>query len=273
MSEDGNDTSSTSGAGGGDLNRALVPAVAVLAVPAIIIASLLFWLVPGPWWLGIPVGIAVAVLFVWLRARRADEIVLSGLGGGLLQADGAVRLENLVQGLSLAGGVVEPNVIVLSDQARNAMAVKRQDRNHLVVTQGLLDALEVVELEGLVAELLSRLKNGDAEAATVGAALYGGPILDGPFASVLGPIARAMLGGLLAADRDLEADRQAVSLTRYPPGLLGALAAIRRGDVTPSTFSDGQSHLWIADPAMETKGAENNLRAPLGLRIDVLAEL
>lgn len=242
-------------------------------MPAVIVAVLLFWLLPGPWWLGIPLGIAAAALFVWFRARRADEIVLSRLGGGLLHADGAVRLENLVQGLSLAGGVVEPNVTVLSDQARNAMAVRRQGRNHLVVTQGLLDALEVVELEGLVAELLTRLKNGDAEAATVGAALYGGPLLDGPLASVLGPIARALLGGLLAADRDLEADRQAVSLTRYPPGLLGALAAIRRGEVKPAAYSDGQSHLWIADPSVEANDAEHTVRAPLGLRIDVLAEL
>ena len=258
----------TTAAGGGtgqELNRALVPAVVALAVPLVVIFVLLLWLLPGPWWLGVPLGVVAAALIVWLRARRADEIVLSRLGGGLLRPDGAVRLENMVQGLSLAGGVIEPNLVVLSDQARNAMAVRRHDRNHLVVTQGLLDAVEVVELEGLVAELLSRLKNGDAEAATVGAALYGGPILDGPLASVLGPFGRALLGRLLATDRDLAADRQAVSLTRYPPGLLGALAAIRRGDVRPTAYSAGLSHLWIADP--------NGDRASLGLRIDVLAEL
>jgi len=138
-----------------------------------------------------------------------------------LKTDGAARLENLVQGLSLAGGVEEPQVVVLSDPARNAMAVRNGGRNRIVVTQGLLQSLEVVELEGVVAELLTRLKNGDAEAATLGAALFGQPILDGPLRSVLGPVARMGLGRLLSADRDLEADRQAVRLTRYPPGLHG----------------------------------------------------
>ncbi|MEM7322879.1 MAG: hypothetical protein AAF531_07330 [Actinomycetota bacterium] len=273
MSDDVQSVGSESGGGGRDLNRALIPAVLALAVPAIIVCSLLFWLIPGPWWLGIPVGLAIAAGAVWLRVRRADEIVLSRLGGGLLHPDGAVRLENLVQGLSLAGGVVEPGMTVLSDQARNAMAVRRNGRNHLVVTQGLLESLEVVELEGLVAELLTRLKNGDAEAATVGAALYGGPILDGPLASVLGPVARTLLGGLLDADRDLEADRQAVSLTRYPPGLLGALAAMRRGDVSPAADSAGLSHLWIADPDVADAPQGAAARASLGLRIDILAEL
>lgn len=273
MSDDVNSGEVGSRSGGRDLNRAVLPAFVALAVPLMLIGILLFWLIPGPWWFGIPLGIAIAAVAVWLRVRKADEIVLSKLGGGLLHADGSVRLENLVQGLSLAGGVVEPNLIVLSDQARNAMAVRSRGQNHLVVTQGLLQALEVVELEGLVAELLTRLKNGDAEAATVGAALYGAPILDGPLSSVLGPVARGVLGGLLAADRDLQADRQAVSLTRYPPGLLGALAAIRRGEVKPAAYSRGLAHLWIADPSVETKDAAVSVRAPLGLRIDVLAEL
>lgn len=270
MSDDLNRNAVSSGV---DLTKAVLPAFVALAVPVVLVAVILFWLVPGPWWIGIPVGLAVAAVGVWLRVKRADEIVLARLGGGLLQADGEERLKNLVNGLSLAGGVEEPNVVVLSDQARNAMAVRNQGRNHLVITQGLLAALEVVELEGLVAELLTRLNNGDAEAATIGAALYGAPILDGPAAPVLGPLARQLLTRLLEDDRDLAADREAVTLTRYPPGLLGALAAIRRGEPTPGAYSEGLAHLWVADPSAEGAGGVDAARSPLGLRIDVLAEL
>ncbi len=261
---------------GVDIAPSFALAVAVVAIPLVVIGWLLFAILPGPWWLGVLLGLIVAVGLVWLRLRNAASGVLTKLGGGLLQADGSVRLENLVRGLSLAGGVEEPEVVVLADPARNAMAVRSPigsgSRNHLVVTQGLLETLEVVELEGVVAELLTRLRNGDAEAATVGAALFGQPILDGPLSAVLGPVASLGLGKLLRDDRDLEADRQAVSLTRYPPGLFGALKQIGEGDVTPKSYSRGLAHLWLIDPGHDGSSLGVG-RAPLDLRIDVLAEL
>lgn len=245
----------------------------MIAIPLMIIGVVLFALVPGPWWLGLIVGLVIAGLVVLLRWQRADQVVLSKLGGGLLRPDGAVRLENLVQSLSLAGGVEEPDVVVLSDPARNAMAIRNRGRNRLVVTQGLLAGLGVVELEGVVAELLTRLKNGDAESATVGAALFGQPILDGPLKPVLGPVAGFALARLLADDRDIEADRQAVRLTRYPPGLFSALKIMGEGDLSPKATTDGLAHLWLVDPRGSGTPVAERSRASLDLRIDVLAEL
>ena len=213
----------------------------------------------------------IAAAIVAVRLNSADRIVMSGLGGGLHKPEDGVRLNNMVSSLSLAGGVEEPTLVVLSDDARNAMAVRARSRNHLVVTQGLLANLEVVELEGLVAELLARLRNGDAEAATVGAALFGVPLLDGPVAPLLGPLARVGLGRLLRDDRDLTADREAVSLTRYPPGLHGALRTIAAGSHRPAADRAGLSHLWLVDP--RAGGDQADSRASLDLRIDILAEL
>ena len=102
-------------------------------------------------------------------------------------------------------------------------------------------------------------------------------MLDGPMAPVLAPVAKVGLGRLLREDRDLEADRQAVRLTRYPPGLHAALAKIGEGDAKPMSSTPGQAHLWLVDPSAESAAvlsAEDEVhRAPLGLRIDVLAEL
>ncbi|MGH1491691.1 MAG: hypothetical protein ACRBK7_20235 [Acidimicrobiales bacterium] len=264
------------GGDGIDLAPSFALAVALIALPLIVVGCIFFAIIPGPWWIGIPLGLLIAAGLVWLKLRSAATGVLSKLGGGLLQADGSVRLENLVRGLSLAGGVEEPEILVLSDPARNAMAVRSPTggdaRNHLVVTQGLLQSLEVVELEGVVAELLTRLKNGDAESATVAAALFGQPILDGPLSAMLRPIASIGLGRLLSDDRDLEADRQAVSLTRYPPGLFGALRTMSQGDVAPKSYTEGLAHLWLIDPTHTTAG-QLAPRTPLDLRIDVLAEL
>lgn len=253
------------------VNKALAIAIVAAAIPAALIGAILMALLPGPWWLGLFLGVAIAAAVVTIRFLSADHRILGSLGGGLLRADGLERLQNLVQGLSLAGGVEEPSVTVLSDEARNAMVMRHRGRNHLVVTQGLLGSLGVVELEGVVAESLVRLKNGDAEAATAAAALFGRPMLDGPMRAGLQPLARFGMKGLLADDRDLEADRQAVEITRYPPGLLGAYQAMGQGELQPKANTEGLSHLWLVDP-VAADAPLDRVRAPLDLRIDVLAE-
>ena len=48
--------------------------------------------------------------------------------------------------------------------------------------------------------------------ALVGAALLGRFLVDGPLGAALAPIGWSALERLLSADRDLEADRQAVTL-------------------------------------------------------------
>ncbi len=258
---------------GAAVGPALAIATAVVAIPIVILLVILFGLLPGPWWLGLLLGPLIAAAVVWSRYAGAEQRILSKLGDAVHSADGAPRLENLVQSLSLAGGVEEPDLVVLNDDARNAMALRNRGRNRLVVTRGLLESLEVVELEGVVAELLTRLRNGDAESATLGAALIGEPMLDGPFSSVLKPVADLGMGRLLRDDRDLLADREAVRLTRYPPGLLSALKTMGEGDVAPVDASRGLAHLWLVEPRSGKSTAMETNRAPLDLRIDVLAEL
>lgn len=258
---------------GSELTNAYLPAFAVLAVPAVIVGILLGALLPGlSWWMGLVAGLVVAGIAVWLVGRRADQLVLSSLGPSVPRSEYPERLTNMVDGLTLSGGVIEPSLVLIDEPARNAMAVRRADRNHLVVTTGLVSSLGVVELEGAVAELLTRLRNGDAEAATVGAALLGRFLVDGPLGVVLAPLGWSALDRLLSADRDLEADRQAVTLTRYPPGLLRALQAIESGDSRVGAATAGTAHLWLADP-IEATSEQTDRRVPLSLRIDALAEL
>ncbi len=259
---------------GSEVAPAAALTFAVIAVPALLIGAGLFALVPAvPWWLGALLGLVVAAVAVWWLAERADRSVLGAVGPGLPESRHPVRLVNMVDGLTLAGGVIAPSLVVVDDPARNAMAVRRRDRNHLVFTTGLVDALDVVELEAAVAELLTRLRNGDAETATLGAALVGRPLIDGPLGPALAPVAAGVLRRLLPPDRDLEADRQAVTLTRYPPGLINALASLRDHEMAPRSVTDGTSHLWLADPASEAAPSGEETRAPLSLRIDALAEL
>ncbi len=257
-----------------ELAPALLAAFAVFAVPLVLIGLVLGALLPAmPWWLGALLGLLVAAGTVWWLADRADQFVLRSLGTLVPDGDHPVRLTNMVDGLTLAGGVITPAVLVVDDPAANAMAIRRKDRNHLLFTTGLVDALDVVELEAAVAELLTRLRNGDAETATVGAALVGRPLIDGPIGAVASPVGDRAITRLLPSDRDLEADRQAVGLTRYPPGLIKALERLQGRDLSPAAGTAGTAHLWLADPQGGTTSTGDDRRAPLGLRIDALAEL
>ncbi len=257
-----------------EVSPGLVPlglAALALALPLVIVLVVLAALVPGvPWWLGLLVGLAVAAAAVVHRLRSAHDVVVDHL----LSRHGAVssvRLTNMVQSLALAAGVAEPEAFVLDSEAVNAMIVARSDEATLLVTRGLDQRLEPVELEAVVAELLVRQRNGDAEAATIGAALYRLPLL-GPLSQLtITPVAPMGLGRLLTDERDLEADRQAVTLTRYPPALLGALMKIKGQPRRPADIGSGCDLLWLVEPDPVADSSET--RSPLELRIDVLAEL
>ena len=272
MPESGVDADQTNQSDGSDGRpvAAIALAGATVAVPLAVVGALVFAVLPGPFWVGIVLGLLVAAAVIWLWLRAADRVAMARIDGGLPDSADVERLTNLVSGLALAAGVAEPEVRVLPDPARNALVAARSGRNHLAVTTGLLDHIDPIQMEGLVAELLIRLKNGDAEAATIGAALFGRPMLDGPLAPLLRPLATRGLDLLLDPDRDLTADRHAVSLTRYPPGLLAALQIISQGELRPSASTDGVAHMWLVDP-VDGAGSSSS-RSGIDLRIDVLAE-
>jgi Zn-dependent protease with chaperone function len=245
-----------------------------LAVPVVIVACVILAVIPGvSWWVGIPVGLVIAGAIVLLRLRRAADLVLAQLGATPASTDAYPRLHNLTEGLSLAGGVSEPELYVIDDPGRNAAAVAQGSRSAVVCSTGLLDALDRISLEGVLAEVLVRIRSGDAEAATLGAALYG-DLLRGPLAAIGRPAAVFGLRRLLADDRDLSADRAAVALTRYPPGLLSALTVIREGSPTTATADASNEHLWLVPPATVNAVSDTTVEgSPLDLRIDVLGEL
>lgn len=257
--------------GSGISNRGvLAVTVAALAVPLAVVLVVLAAIVPGvPWWIGIVLAVAVASALVIVRLRGAYQRVLATIGAVPAKEDDHPRFHNIVQGLSLAGGVGEPDLYVIDDPARNAAAVARGPSRAIVATTGLLAAIDRIALEAVVAECLVRIGNGDAESATVGAALFG-PLIDGPAR----PLGVYGLRRLLSDDRDLAADRAAVALTRYPPGLSSALGAIAAGPVRPTRVPGHHDLLWLVPPPAIDPAGPVPVEVPsLSLRMDVLGEL
>ena len=78
------------------------------------------------------------------------------------------RLHNIVEGLCIAAGLPKPKLYVVDDPAPNAFATGRNPKHSsLAVTTGLLQMMNRVELEGVIAHELSHVKNYDILAGTV----------------------------------------------------------------------------------------------------------
>jgi len=220
-------------------------------------------------------GAAMLVLgAIWLGANLrlgSPKALGDALGGRRVGEGDEPRLVNIVEGLCVANGLTVPELRVLADDAPNAIVLGRKPtRAVLFCTTGLLEVLDRIELEAVVAHELAHLKRGDLQIAarsTVAAGLLG----------ALTPAAARFVVRLGGPEREALADGAAAMMTRYPPGLVGAL---RKLGAAPSTRPDGLSTrtarltaaLWCVplDEAAPRRTVEGLL--DLNLRVAALAE-
>lgn len=222
-----------------------------------------------PFWIGLLIGPALAVGVIWFVLRHSVDRLLVVLGARALADNEYPQYDNIVEGLALSTGLVEPDLYVIDDPALNATSLDWAGDRAIAITTGLLDACDRIELEGVIAGLLIRLKQGDAERATLGATLFGRPVIDSPMGSIASPIARVAFGRLFDPDREIAGDQGAVSVTRYPPGLSAALARMEIGPYEPQRTSPGLQHLWFAPPRPDAAVPHT----PINWRLDVLSEI
>jgi heat shock protein HtpX len=203
------------------------------------------------------------------RAQPADEVTYA-------------RLHNLVEGLCIAGGLPKPRLYVIDDPAPNAFATGRNPQHAAVaVTTGLLEKMNRVELEGVLAHELSHIKNYDILVSTIavtmvglvailadiavrmlwwggGRRMYGDRDRQGGAAGillipalallVLSPLIAKAMQAAVGRRRESLADMSGVELTRYPPGLISALEKLRDDSTVVASHSRATAHLWIEEP-------------------------
>jgi heat shock protein HtpX len=205
---------------------------------------------------GLGAGLAVAVLVANLAPGLGERSALQRSGARPADPDRQPRLYNLTQGLCGQAGLPVPRLYLVDTDAANAFAVGRDPaRSALVVTSGLLALLNRVELEGVLAHELAHIQSGGARLGSAAVILGGLP----------GPLARLLALGT-APSRLFDADTSAAYLTRYPPGLAGALAKLA---AAPPTLGDpGLDHLWLVAPRPDAA-----THAPVADRIASLRDL
>ena len=241
-----------------------LPVLAVLAGLVVAIAVL-----PAA---GAAIAAVGLVVLVADLAIGAPARLLGRLAAHPLDAEREARLVNLVDGLCAGGGLPLPELRLIDDAAPNAIVLGRDaERAVLVCTTGLLDLLDRMELEAVVAHELAHVKRGDLTVAARATAALG-------LAALLVPGSGELVMRAAGREREALADLAGVRLTRYPPGLVAALEKI---EAAPTVRPAGISHslarltacLWFA-PLVEAAAPDGTAGVlDLRLRAAALREL
>jgi heat shock protein HtpX len=243
----------------------------------------------GP--IGIAIALVVAIATTWGAYWRSDTVALRISRAHEATVEDFPRYHNIVEGLCIASGLPKPRLYVIDDPAPNAFATGRNPRNSAVaVTTGLLDKMNRIELEGVLAHELSHVKNYDILVSTLAVTMVGVVALladlgvrmlwwgggrsthrdfdnrngggGGPqviFALVgfallaLSPLIAVLMQRAVSRRRETLADVSGVEMTRYPPGLISALEKLRDDSTVVHATSRATAHLWIEQPSAQTE--------------------
>lgn len=219
--------------------------------------------------LSVALGLVLAGALAVAAYEKSDGIVIAGSHAKPADPVVHARLHNLVEGLCVTAGLPKPAVSVIDDRATNAFSVGRSPRRAtLVVTSGLLEKLNRIELEGVLAHELSHVKNHDILPATLAA------ILVAPVSRLLpAPAGAGLVQRAVGSRRQTLADLNAVSCTRYPPGLIAALGKLRDADTAVGSATRANAHLWLAPALPAGTPRRVDLGPSLEQRIAALQEL
>jgi len=189
----------------------LLPLAFIVALGALCLAGLA---VVGALRLGLVILAASLVLggLVVAAGTLGPPANVERLLGAHRAPDGSQpRVENLVEGLCATFGVSHPPLFVLDDDRVNLAMVVMGSGPAMVVTTGLIQHLDLIELEGVLAHGLAHLRLDDVRRGTLAATLP----------SVLGnAVVRHRLAG---RGRLLRADEVAAVSVRYPVGIAAVL--------------------------------------------------
>ncbi len=242
----------------------LLPVLAVLAGVVIAIVVL-----PAA---GAAIAVVGLVVLVANHAIGSPARLVGRLATYPADDEREARLVNLVNGLCAAGGLPVPELRLIDDVAPNAIILGRDaERAALVCTTGLLDLLDRMELEAVVAHELAHVKRGDLRVAARATAALG-------LAAVLVPGSGEVVMRAAGREREALADLAGVRLTRYPPGLVAALEKIGAAPtVRPAGIGSSVARLtaclWFA-PLVEGAPPEGTAGVlDLQLRAAALHEL
>lgn len=232
---------------------------------------------------GAIIAFAIALVMAWSSYFYGDRIVLRVSGARPAPREEFPQYHNVVEGLAIAAGIPKPKLYIVPEEAPNAFATGRSPEHASVgVTQGLLETLNRVELEGVIAHELAHVRNRDILFGTLVATLVGVVVLLAEFArrsffwggmrggrrsgrggggagailiivglvlAILAPLGAQLIRVAVSRRREYLADADGALLSRYPPGLASALRKIAQNTKPMRATNNATAHLWLSKPS------------------------
>ncbi|HPF86249.1 MAG TPA: zinc metalloprotease HtpX [Aminivibrio sp.] len=249
----------------------------------------------GDWLTGVIIAVAVAGLYFFISWRFGASMILASSGAKEISHDEAPQLWNVVEELSIAGGMPMPKVYLIEDEAMNAFATGRDPQHASVaITRGLLEKLNREELQGVMAHEMSHVRNYDIRFAMLMAVMVGSIVLLADVVrrslfyssfggrrrsrdsrgggqaqailaivavvlSIIAPLLASLIQLAVSRQREYLADASAVELTRNPAGLISALKKLTADTAELKGASQGMQHLYIVNPLLKKKKGKDSL--------------
>ena len=214
-----------------------------------------------------------AIFYALFQYKISTTITLKINGAEPISKKDAPEFYSIVESLSITAGLPMPKLYIINDSSMNAFAAGTNPENSVIcATTGLLENMDKVEIEGVMAHEISHIKNYDIRVSMVAVALTAviGVLSDivlrfiflndddedskNPIALILGlffvlisPLLATITRLAISRQREFLADATAVSLTRYPDGLISALEKLKNNKPLERQNSTTAS-LFISNP-------------------------
>lgn len=221
---------------------------------------------------GLTYAIVLAAILNFGSYWFSDRIVLAMTGAQPVEESEAPQLYAMVRRVAGNAGMPMPRVYVVDQPQPNAFATGRDPAHGVIAfTRGILQILDLRELEGVAAHELGHVGNRDtlvsAVAATIAGAISflaqmafwfggrrddedsGGNPIVAIVALIFAPIAAMLIQLAISRGREFGADQTGAHVTNDPLALASALEkleATRRA--VPMDVNPAAAHLFLVNP-------------------------
>lgn len=257
------------------------------------------------WW-GLIIALILALALTFSSYYYSHILVLKATRAQPAKKEEYPHLVNSIEGLSIAAGIPQPDLYIINDPSPNAFATGRDPEHGVVaVTTGLIDRLDRLEIEGVLAHEIAHIRNYDTRIATLAAVMVGSVIILSTWLrrsfffygrgrsssrkgggagaiiiivalllSILAPIFAQLIRLAISRRREYLADADGSLITRYPEGLALALEKISQDPRELQDASQATAHLFIINPFRgKTVSRLFSTHPPLEERVKILRRM
>ncbi len=225
---------------------------------------------------GVVIALGFAVVMNFSAYWYSDKMVLAMSGAREVNHAEAPALHSMVTMLASRAGIPKPRVYIVDDMTPNAFATGRNpDHAAVAVTTGLLNILNRLELEGVVAHELGHIKNRDILISTIAATFAGaisslatmaqwgmifgglsrdedsdgGGLLGSLIMMFVAPIAASLIQMAISRSREFQADASGAAICGRPESLASALQKLEQSNrLRPMDVNPATAQMYIVNP-------------------------